>query len=209
MSPSETPAPIVVIIDDDGSIRESIGSLLESMGLETESYATVRDFHSRAAPRPPACIVLDVRLPGQGGLDFYEEVTRSSFNVPVIFISGYADVQMSVRAMKAGAFDFLTKPVRGQELLDAVQNAIARGASRDELPPIGALRQAFDTLTPREREVMACVTAGQLNKEIAARIGLSEATVKLHRGQVMRKMGATSFAQLVLMAQKLRAIRRS
>ena len=208
MSPPEAAAPIVVVIDDDGAIRESVGSLLESMGLETESYPTVRDFHLRTSPRAPACMVLDVRLPGQSGLDFYEEVMKSSFSVPVIFISGYADVPMSVRAMKTGAFEFLTKPVRGQELLDAVQKAIARGGSSDELPPVGTLRQAFETLTQREREVMAGVTAGRMNKEIAAHIGLSEATVKLHRGQVMRKMGATSFAQLVLMAEKLRAARR-
>jgi len=208
VSSSDAAAPVVVIIDDDGAIRESIGSLLESMGLETESYATVRDFQLRPAARPPACLVLDVRLPGQSGLDFYEELMKSSFNVPVIFISGYADVPMSVRAMKTGAFEFLTKPVRGQELLESVQKAIARGASSDQLPPVGAIRQAFETLTQREREVMSSVAAGHMNKEIAAQLGLSEATVKLHRGQVMRKMGATSFAQLVLMAEKLRSIRR-
>jgi len=209
MTHPETDAPVVVVIDDDGSVRESIGSLLQSVGLQTECYATVRDFHSRAAPRPPACMVLDVRLPGKGGLDFYEEIGRASFSVPVIFISGFADVPMSVRAMKAGAFEFLTKPVRGQELLEAVQKAIAQNEAGGTLPSISAIREAYESLTPREREVLAGVTTGQMNKEIAARIGLSEATVKLHRGQVMRKMGASSFAQLVLMAEKLRAIRRS
>ena len=145
-------------------------------------------------------MVLDVRLPGQSGLDFYEEVMKSSFSVPVIFISGYADVPMSVRAMKTGAFEFLTKPVRGQELLDAVQKAIARGGSSDELPPVGTLRQAFETLTQREREVMAGVTAGRMNKEIAAHIGLSEATVKTHVTRIFTKLTLRDRAQAVVFA---------
>jgi FixJ family two-component response regulator len=208
MEPHSTPPreaqSTVVVIDDDRDIREALQGLLRSVGLRVDSFASVQEFLDFGQLTSPGCLVLDVRLPGRSGLDFHDDLVRANVPLPVVFISGHADVQMSVRAMKAGAIEFLTKPVRHQDLLDAIQRAIAhQGAHREEQRTIGAIRTNFDKLTPREREVMALVVAGRLNKQIAAEIGISEATVKLHRGQVMRKMHVRSLAELVRMADKL------
>ena len=196
--------PIVVVIDDDQEIREALQGLLRSVGLRVELFGSVQEFLDSAHADVPGCLVLDVRLPGRSGLDFHEDLVKANIHLPVIFISGHADVPMSVRAMKAGAVEFLTKPVRHQDLLDAIQRAIERDrARRDEEEVVGGLRARFNSLTTREREVMRLVAAGRLNKQIAAEIGLSEATVKVHRGQMMRKLRAKSLAELVRMADKL------
>jgi RNA polymerase sigma factor (sigma-70 family) len=196
--------PTVIVIDDDQDIREALQGLLRSVGLGVELFGSVQEFLDRARPDVPGCLVLDVRLPGRSGLDFHDDLVKANIHLPVIFISGHADVPMSVRAMKAGAVEFLTKPVRHQDLLDAIQRAIERDrARRDEEEIVGALRARLETLTPRERDVMRLVTCGRLNKQIAAEIGISEATVKLHRGQVMRKLRAQSLAELVRIADKL------
>jgi FixJ family two-component response regulator len=191
-------------LDDDQHIREALQDLLRSVGLRVELLGSVQEFLDSARPDLPGCLVLDVRLPGRSGLDFHDDLVKAKVHLPVIFISGHADVPMSVRAMKAGAVEFLTKPVRHQDLLDAIQRAIEHDrARRDEEKVVGGLRARFDTLTPREREVMRLVAAGRLNKQIAAEIGLSEATVKVHRGQLMRKLRVQSLAELVRMADKL------
>ena len=196
--------PTVVVIDDDQDIREALQGLLRSVGLRVELFASVPEFLDGTRPDRPGCLVLDVRLPGRSGLDFHDDLVKAKVHLPVIFISGHADVPMSVRAMKSGAVEFLTKPVRHQDLLDAIQRAIGHDrARRDEEQFVDRLRTRFDTLTPREREVMKLVVAGRRNKQIATEIGLSEATVKLHRGQVMRKLGVQSLAELVRMADKL------
>jgi len=193
-----------MVIDDDQDIRDALQGLLRSVGLSVELFASVQEFLTSGDLTRPGCVVLDVRLPGQSGLDFYDDLVKANVHLPVVFMSGHADVQMSVRAMKAGAIEFLTKPVRHQELLDAIQRAILRdGAHREEQRTIEAIRTNFDKLTPREREVMALVVAGRLNKQIAGEIGITEATVKLHRGQVMRKMHVRSLAELVRMVDKL------
>ena len=196
--------PTVVVIDDDQDIREALQGLLRSVGLRVELFASVPEFLDSTRPDRPGCLVLDVRLPGRSGLDFHDDLVKAKVHLPVIFISGHADVPMSVRAMKSGAVEFLTKPVRHQDLLDAIQRAIGHDrARRDEEQIANRLRTRFDTLTPREREVMKLVVAGRRNKQIATEIGLSEATVKLHRGQVMRKLGVQSLAELVRMTDKL------
>lgn len=204
-TPKDAGQPTVFIIDDDREIRESIDGLLRSVGLRTELFVSVQEFLERGLDDVHGCLVLDVRLPGRSGLDFHEDLAKAGVHLPVIFLSAYADVRMTVRAMKAGAVEFLTKPVRQQELLDAIQHAIARDrAGRDEETAVASLRVRFETLSQREREVMALVVTGRRNKEIAAEVGLSEATVKLHRGQAMRKMGARSLAEFVRLADKLR-----
>jgi FixJ family two-component response regulator len=196
--------PMVFIVDDDESLRESLGSLFRSVGLRVELFGTAPEFLSTALPDVPSCLVLDVRLPGLSGLDFQSELVRANVRIPIIFMTGHGDIPMSVRAMKAGAVEFLTKPFRDQDMLDAVQLALAKDRLRCDNEQANIdLKSRFAGLTKREREVMALVTAGLMNKQIAARIGLSEITVKVHRGNVTRKMGARSLAELVKMAETL------
>jgi FixJ family two-component response regulator len=195
---------IVAVIDDDKDVRDALADLLQSVGLRAELFASVQEFLDRAVPSRPACLVLDVRLPVRSGLDFQQDLIREAVKLPVVFISGHADIPSSVRAMKAGAIEFLTKPVRPQELLDAIQLAIAKDRSQRESDRIVAETQRrFAVLTAREREVMVRVVLGHANKRIAAELGISEGTVKLHRGQVMRKMQVQSLVELVRMADKL------
>jgi FixJ family two-component response regulator len=197
--------PTVYVIDDDASVREALRGLFESVRLLTEAYASVQDFLASAPSNRPCCIVLDIRLPGQSGLEFQEILAKQSDARPIVLISGHVDVQMAVRAMKAGAVDVLTKPVREQDLLEAVNRAIAKDRRhRSEGRARQSLLSRYATLSEREKQVMALVAAGKLNKQIAAEVELTEATVKLHRGQVMRKMGAESVAQLVRLADMLR-----
>ncbi len=194
----------VIVIDDDPAIRESLGSLLRSVGFQVKLYNSVSDFLKAGRSEGPTCLVLDVRLPGQSGLEFQRELAAAKSQLPIIFITGHGDIPMSVQAMKGGAVEFLTKPFRDQDLLDAIQVGLARDrAWLENEKTLAALRTRLDTLTPREREVMALVVTGRLNKQIAADLGVSEITVKVHRGQVMRKMRATSLPDLARMADKL------
>jgi FixJ family two-component response regulator len=198
-------APTVVVIDDDQEIRDALQSLFRSVGFQVELFPSVQDYLSNGLLDRPGCLVLDVRLPGRSGLDFLDDLTRANSPTPVIFISGYADVPMSVRAMKAGAVEFLTKPVRHQDLLEAVQAAVENDrVRRNDDTAVAALQTKFETLSPREREVMTHVVTGHLNKQIAGDLNLSEATVKVHRAQVMRKMAARSLADLIRMADRLK-----
>jgi FixJ family two-component response regulator len=196
--------PTIIIVDDDPGIRESLEGLLRSVGLQVKALASVPEFVKDGRPEGPACMVLDVRLPGRSGLDFQRELAAANIHVPIIFITGYGDIPMSVRAIKGGAIEFLTKPFRDQDLLDAIQLGLERDRARLENQKVLAtLRARFETLTRREREVMALVVVGRLNKQIAYEIGISEITVKVHRGQVMRKMKAASLPDLARMADKL------
>jgi FixJ family two-component response regulator len=198
------PDSIVYVVDDDSSVREAIKSLIRSVGLRVETFGTAQEFLKSARPDAPGCVVLDVRLPGLSGLDLQRELAANGINLPVIFITGHGDIPMSVRAMKAGALEFLTKPFRDQDLLDAIQQALERDRSaRQQRSETAELRERFDSLTAREREVMGLVVSGLLNKQIAGELGTSEVTIKIHRSQVMKKMGAGSLAELVRMTEKL------
>ncbi len=199
-----TVQPVVFIIDDDESVREALGSLFRSVGLKVELFGSAPDFLRSKLPDAPRCLVLDVRLPGLSGLDFQQQLARNHTQVPIVFMTGHGDIPMTVRAMKAGAVEFLTKPFRDQDMLDAVQTALSRDRDRWENErATSGLRARFNSLTEREREVMSLVTSGLMNKQIAATLGVSEITVKVHRGNVNRKMGARSVAELVRMADGL------
>ncbi len=197
----------VLVIDDDPDLRASIGRLLRSLDLDARLFASVSDFLNSDLPDGPACLVLDVRLPGQSGLDFQRELAGANRQVPIIFITGHGDIPMSVQAMKGGAIEFLTKPFRDQELLDAIQLGLSRDRSRRENEKaLTALRERFASLSPREREIVIQVAQGRLSKQIAGEIGIAEATVKVHRSRAMRKMNARSLPELGRMADKLQLV---
>lgn len=196
--------PVVFVVDDDPSVREALGSLFRSVDLQAELFGSTAEFLQRKPADGASCLVLDIRLPGASGLDFQAQLQKANVRTPIIFMTGHGDIPMSVRAMKAGAVDFLAKPFRDQDMLDAVTLAIERDRQRREDEKLAAeARALFETLTPREREVMTLVTGGLMNKQVAGRLGLSVVTVKIHRGQLMRKMGVKTLADLVRMAESL------
>ena len=197
---------LVVVIDDDPDIRNALQGLLETVDLQAALFATASEFLASKRPQGPCCIVVDVRLPGLSGLDFQQELARENIPIPVIFITGHGDIPMSVRAMKAGAVEFLTKPLRDQDVLDAIQAALRHDRARlEDERKVADLRNHRDSLTAREREVMALLVSGRVNKQIAAEAGISEVTVRLHRGQIMRKMHASSLADLIRIADKIKS----
>ena len=198
------PAPTVFVIDDDASLREALSSLFRSIGLQVKAFASAPEFLQHTLPDGPCCLVLDVRLPGLSGLDFQTELAKANIDIPIVFMTGHGDIPMTVRAMKAGALEFLPKPFRDQDMLDAVQVGLDRDRDRRKSAGDAAkLKSSFDSLTAREQEIMGFVTTGLMNKQIAGELGVSEITVKVHRGNVMRKMGAKSLADLVRMADAL------
>ena len=195
---------IVFVVDDDPSMRKALSNLFRSVGLRAEVFGSARELLESELPEVASCLVLDIRLPGPSGLDFQAELAKANIQIPIIFMTGHGDIPMTVKAMKAGAVDFLTKPCRDQDMLDAVAIAIERDRTRRKDEKIVAeLRAVFETLTARERDVLGLVASGLMNKQIAAEIGLAEITVKIHRGHIMRKMGAKSLADLVRMAEML------
>jgi FixJ family two-component response regulator len=201
------PDPTVLIIDDDRALRESLGRLLRSVGLDARLFASVSDFLKSDRPKGPTCLVLDVRLPGRSGLDFQRELAAADIHIPIIFITGHGDIPMSVQAMKGGAIEFLTKPFRDQDLIDAIHLGLARdSARRDSEKALATLRERFESLTPREREILIHVVQGRLSKQIAGDIGISEITVKVHRSNLMRKMHIRSLPELGRMADKLKLV---
>jgi FixJ family two-component response regulator len=207
--PASAGEPIVFVIDDDASIRRALTNLFQSVGLEVEVFGSTPEMLQSKLSDVASCLVLDIRLPGLSGLDFQTELAKANIHIPIIFMTGHGDIPMTVRAMKGGAVDFLTKPFRDQDMLDAVVTAIERDRKRREVGKIVANLQAlFETLTPREREILALVASGLMNKQTAAEIGLAEITVKIHRGHIMKKMGARSLADLIRMAETL-GIRRT
>jgi FixJ family two-component response regulator len=199
--------PVIIVVDDDPAVREALGSLLRSVGFNVKLLASLDEFPISRRPAGPCCLVLDVRLPGRSGLDFQRELSAANIQLPIIFITGHGDIPMSVQAMKGGAIEFLPKPFRDQDLLDAINIGLARDRMWLENEKARAsLRMRFESLTPREREVMVLAVSGRLNKQIAFELGVSEITVKVHRGQVMHKMSAASLPELALMADKLKIV---
>jgi FixJ family two-component response regulator len=202
--PASAREPIVFVIDDDASMRRALTNLFQSVGLDVVAFGSAPEMLQSKLPDVASCLVLDIRLPGVSGLDFQTELAKANIHIPIIFMTGHGDIPMTVRAMKGGAVDFLTKPFRDQDMLDAVVTAIERDRKRREVEKAVANAQAlFETLTPREREVLALVASGLMNKQVAAELGLAEITVKIHRGHIMRKMGARSLADLIRTAETL------
>jgi FixJ family two-component response regulator len=197
--------PTVLIVDDDLALRASVARLLGSLGLDTQQFASISDFLASELPDGPTCLVLDVRLPGQSGLDLQRDLAAANRELPIIFITGHGDIPMSVRAMKGGAIEFLTKPFRDQDLIDAIQLGLSRDREhRENEQALAGIKERFGSLTPREREIMAQVARGRLSKQIAGDIGIAEPTVKVHRSRLMRKMKARSLPELARMADKLK-----
>ena len=202
--PASAREPIVFVIDDDASMRRALTNLFQSVGLEVVTFGSAPEMLQSKLPDVASCLVLDIRLPGVSGLDFQTELAKANIHIPIIFMTGHGDIPMTVRAMKGGAVDFLTKPFRDQDMLDAVVTAIERDRKRREVEKVVAnLNALFETLTSREREILAFVASGLMNKQIAAELGLAEITVKIHRGHIMKKMGARSLADLVRKAETL------